>query len=492
MYVMLAFDTEDIYFPPEHRVDDIPGWLAEIMTETGIVGTFFVMGEKARTLMERGRTDVLEKMAQHDIASHQQGNRHPLIPELLQDKGWQEGVEAIRDYEDWVKEGLAEAFGKAPVAFSRHNNYFGPQHVAVAGERGLPYMYMVAQLPGSRQPMWYAGALTFPLTNDNFFGGFDAIYSRDELFEARLKQLDEHLRKRLEEGRKWGVVFACHPCRVMTRGWFEHFGLASGMSRTPQDLGWHYDVKPREEENRAKTNFRRLCTFLKTHPDLEVVGISDMAGLYAARPPHVTRDALTFYAAEFARQKAPVFHEVHSPAEMACALAESIICQHEHGDLPETAELRDALGPVERPVIAPEQDVVTHEELVDLCRELLAAVEKDGRLPANLHTADQRVGLSQFALLAARAYLALASYEKYEKLRVGIVPRWPELAFELDGWIRKNIGEHWALPLDFSCDVMAEHARLQTWTMKPAWISLPQGQVVQGENNGPRRLLESD
>ena len=71
MYVIVAYDTEDVYYPPEYGIDDIPGWLAEIMSEVGITGTFFVMGEKARELVDRGRVDVLRKMAQHDIASHQ-------------------------------------------------------------------------------------------------------------------------------------------------------------------------------------------------------------------------------------------------------------------------------------------------------------------------------------------------------------------------------------------------------------------------------------
>ena len=156
MYAILSFDTEDIYFDPQYRIDDIPGWLAEIMTETGVTGTFFVMGEKARSMKARGREDVLAKMAKHDIGSHQQGNRHPFLPELVQNKSWQDGVATVRGYEDWVKEGLVEAFGKDPVSFSRHNCYFAPQHVAVAGERALPYMYMIEQIPGSRQPLcWY-------------------------------------------------------------------------------------------------------------------------------------------------------------------------------------------------------------------------------------------------------------------------------------------------------------------------------------------------
>ena len=87
MYVILTFDTEDVYFPQKYRTDDIPGWLAGIMTDCGLRGTFFVMGEKADVLKNRGRTDVIERMAAHSIASHRsrpaKGRKGPEIVSRL-------------------------------------------------------------------------------------------------------------------------------------------------------------------------------------------------------------------------------------------------------------------------------------------------------------------------------------------------------------------------------------------------------------------------
>ena len=489
MYAMLVFDTEDIYFAPGDRIDDVPGWLAETMTQAGITGTFFVMGEKAAALKERGRADVLQEMARHEIGSHQQGNRHPLVPEALQNKSWDEGVDVMRLYEDWVKEALSGAFGKDPLSFSRHNCYFGPQHVAVAGERGLPYMYMVAQIPGSQQPLWYAGALTFPSTQEGYFEGFDLIYSRDELFEAKLRELDEFVEQCLEAGREWITVFGCHPVRVLSRGWLEHYALASGMTRTPLDLGWRYGVKSTEEEERAKANFQRLCRYLAEHPDIAVVGVNEAAGMFSTQPTFITRDALAFYSEDLAHAKEIVFHAAFSPAEMVCALSESLLHHEECGDLPEKVLRREVLGPHTRPVVGLERGAVTHSELLSLCRQVVTRVESEGCLPANVTTSSERVGLSQFALLAASSYLALARYEKVERLRVTCAPRYPQIAFQIDEWIRKNIGEHWAMPLDFSIETLAEHARLQTWTMKPAWTRPPQGRVADGRKYGPRTPL---
>ena len=448
------------------------------------------MGEKAEKLVERGRRDVLDAMAPHDIGSHQQGNRFPLLPQVVEGKSWQEGIEAIRGYEDWVTEQLQRAFGKEPVSFSRHNCYFAPQHVAVAGQRGLPYMYMVGQIPGSQQPLWYAGALTFPTDGDSVFAGFDRIYSRDEIFERQFAQLGEAVEQRLSHGADWMGVFGCHPVQVMAHGWIEHHVLATGKATPPQELGWQYAVKPEVEEERAKVNFRRLCTYLKEHPDLEVIGIEEAARLFSTQPSSVTRDALVAHAADMVQSRRIAFHDTFSPAELLCGFADSITRSEGGADLPDEVPRRDVLGPIERPVVAQELTEITRDQLVAVCRELLRQVEADGHLPANLTTGGERLGLGQFALLAATTYLALARHDHYERLAVPQAPRYPEIAFELDAWVRHNIGEHWAMPLDFSCEAMAEHTRLQTWTMKPAWLHPPQGPLAGGPYTARREVSD--
>jgi len=475
MYATLKFDTEDIYYPPEYRIDDIPGWLAEIMTDVGVRGTFCVFGEKARTLKQRGRTDVLEALARHDLASHQQGNCRPLIPEILEDAGWADGVQAMRKYEDQVAADFRDAFGTDPVGLSRHNIYWAPQHVAVGGERGIAYMSGLLGSPGTEQPTWYAGTLNLPSTTTAGFGGFDQIYTCDAAFERRMSQLDEYLRGCVERGVEYVSVFGCHPVQVMARGWIEEYCLASGATRTPEQLGWMYAVKTPEEQARAKANFRRLVAYLKQHPDLEMVGLAEAARLFSSQPAQITRDELTAYADDVERDDRPALHVTFSPAELLCGLAESIVHAGAHGDLPDQVARRDVLGPVSLPVVGREADIVTHDELVSLCRQTAEAVAADGHLPANVHTADARVGTGQLAVLAARAYRALSRYEKYEKLRVSKTSRYPDAADEIDAQVRHNVIEHWPYRPGISSENLAEHARLQTWTLKPAWLRPPRG-----------------
>src|SRR5258706_7369712 len=48
--------------------DDAAKRLAELLTQRGIRATFKVVGEKARVLEKRGRTDVIDALKKHDIA----------------------------------------------------------------------------------------------------------------------------------------------------------------------------------------------------------------------------------------------------------------------------------------------------------------------------------------------------------------------------------------------------------------------------------------
>jgi hypothetical protein len=67
VYVVLWFDTEDYILPAS---DDAALRIADFLTGEGIRGTFKVVGEKARTLEKRKRTDVIAALKKHEIGYH--------------------------------------------------------------------------------------------------------------------------------------------------------------------------------------------------------------------------------------------------------------------------------------------------------------------------------------------------------------------------------------------------------------------------------------
>src|SRR5438105_11364313 len=67
VYVVLWFDTED-YIEP--AADDAALRIAKDLAGMGVRATFKVVGEKARTLESRGRSDVIRALAGHNIGYH--------------------------------------------------------------------------------------------------------------------------------------------------------------------------------------------------------------------------------------------------------------------------------------------------------------------------------------------------------------------------------------------------------------------------------------
>ncbi len=108
-YVTLWFDAEDYILPED---DDATLRLAEMLTRAGVKATFKVVGEKARILEQRGRTDVIQALKQHDIGYH--SNTHsqqPTIAVYLQHAGWEDGIAEFERREGPGSRDLARIFG---------------------------------------------------------------------------------------------------------------------------------------------------------------------------------------------------------------------------------------------------------------------------------------------------------------------------------------------------------------------------------------------
>ena len=225
----------------------------------------------------------------------------------------------------------------------------------------------------------------------------------------------------------------------------------------------------------AQANFRRLCQAIKALSGVQVVGAAEAAKLFASQPKTIYRDELAAYGERLEQAGGPVLHATFSPAEMVVAFAESLLQAQRQGELPYETLRRDVLGPKTRPVTGRQVDRVTHDQVIAMCRELSEHVAAGGHLPGNLHVNGLLLGLGQFAVVAGRSYAALASYEKYTCLRVLDTPRYPPEAMRIDTWIRHCVQEHRSYGPDFTCERLAEHARLQAWTIKPAWLRPPRG-----------------
>ena len=229
MYLVINFDTEDYISPESEGIDDISKWLAEIMTEEGVTGTFFVIGEKARSLERRGRRDVITAMARHDIGSHTNfGSIHPTVTEQLEKVDWESGVSFMYEQESAGLRELERIFGLPVTSLARHGGSYGPQLVAALGRMSAGYSGSPVNLPG-RNVVWFCNAL-------NFYGqydGFDNTYYRDDLFDPHF----DKIKKELPEiaGNVEAIsLFAGHPCKIRTEQFWD-LNFYYGENRNPDE-----------------------------------------------------------------------------------------------------------------------------------------------------------------------------------------------------------------------------------------------------------------
>ncbi|HRR80781.1 MAG TPA: hypothetical protein P5118_11420 [Planctomycetota bacterium] len=485
MYVTLHFDVEDTVYPPEARTDDVPGWIAQTLSKAGLRGTFHVIGDKARAMLQRNRLDALASMAEHDISIHTDSNNHPVVPEMVEHCGWADGVERLVEYETRAAEALKKAFWKMPVATSRHAVFTAPQSHGAAAELGLPYVYSWAYCPGHAGPVWFAGSLCFPthcgagesVTSYLSFGPEGAL-SRDDAFEAQLRRLGEELDRRVAAGIECLTLFVAHPVRVLVKGWTEDELFANGRNRTMAELGFAYELRTAAEMETARANFARLCAYLKSRQDLQVIGIGRAAELFARQAEAISRDTLREYCSSGEDALAPRLHAFCSPAELLVAMADSLVAAERRGALPRAVARRRVLGPVAKPVLVAERPFASYEEFLGLCRALVEQVDETGHLPANLPLGDARVGLGSLHAACVTAFRAACAGERLARLRLPKVPRYPAAAHELEkpmGWIE----ECGFLGPDFSADRLRLHMRLQTWSLKPARTRVPSGPCLE-------------
>ena len=460
-WVTVVFDVEDYTTPASERLDDIPLWLAETMTEVGVKGTFFVIGEKARSLERRGRTDVIAAMARHDIGSHtSRGSIHPTVTEQLELADWDDGVALMREQEAEGIEDLERIFGVPVSTLARHGGSYGPQLVTALGEMGRGYVYSPVSLPG-HNAVWFVNTLNF----HGEYGGFDNTYFRDSLFEPVFEELKQRFDQEIA-----GVdvlnIFAGHPCKVRTIQFWD-FNYYYGAN--PDSSEWQTpDLRPLESMETARKNFRRLMVYLKEREDIRIVGYRELIDRFSSQPATMRRRVLEEAAGRVTAERQAVIHDRFSPAEIFAALAHSIREHARSSRLPGRVNRISPLGPMLMPPEDPGIDRVSRDQAVVLAGEADKFMSTEGSLPPWLTVDGARIGTGSLLALFCELFLDVSAGVAPESYGLTAFEAWPK---EHDEEIVRRVEGYKDWPVhrrDLDMSQIVEFTRLQLWTLKPA------------------------
>ncbi|MBI4026341.1 MAG: hypothetical protein HY360_15255 [Verrucomicrobia bacterium] len=474
MHSLLYFDTEDSFSPPAFGSDDIVLWIADLLSRYQVKGSFHVIGDKARRLERRGRRDVIRAVSRHDVSSHfNRGSVHPATVEQVAAADWEAGVRITLQEEETGFRDIERIFGKC-AALTRHGGSYAPQIIQAISRCGKVYYGAPFQLPEHRV-FWFCGNLVFSILDlivtesGDGPGYFEEDYAHDEAFNTRLVRLPSLLE---ETAQKWEftALFGAHPHHLLSSEFSckNHYG---GFNRPePQPLM----PRPLAERERIRRNLERLVAALaQASGTVSICGLGDLAVIFGCQAQRVTADHLAQYARRVRESEDVPLDPWFSPAELLTALAEAVTGYGQSGRWPLEIRKTPVIGPtVIRKSDATAKGAFSWDDVKNLAAQLVRHVRTTGSLPAHLSVAETEVTLS-----GALGLLA----EVYDDARGGRAgsrwtskPRHPYPAFAGE-WAQAAHGlKAWRVfdpALDFGN--IEEFTRWQTWSVKPAHLSIP-------------------
>src|SRR5215831_5998838 len=235
VYVVLWFDTEDYI---DTVADDAALRIANDLTAAGVHATFKVVGEKARTLERRGRTDVIAALSKHAIGYHSNWHSvHPAPAEYLLRFGFVEGALEFERREQPGVADLKRIFGRQPVCYGQPGSSWGPQSNPALRRLGIPiYLDEGVQVGVDEQPFWYGGLLHVFHMGRNTFRAQLNVGAQDEAANRKFDEAAQAL-----AARGGGLIsIYYHPTEFVTTEFWDAANFSHGAS--PERERW---VKPR-------------------------------------------------------------------------------------------------------------------------------------------------------------------------------------------------------------------------------------------------------
>jgi hypothetical protein len=290
-----------------------------------------------------------------------------------------------------------------------------------------------------------------------------------------MRDFERHLDACLDEGAPLTIVHACNPDRVRLRQYIDRFMAPNGINYPRKEWGLHGRpavATPREVATTLK-NFRRVIQRLRGDRRLRLLTVAEAVERYGKQSAIISRQELLAAARKILREKKIVQHERFTPAEILMAMAEAVLRCESEKTLPREIKRRDVLGPVRMPPWIPEVFHCDWKTLLQRARQLMEYVTKTGHLPDLLGRRWERVGPNHLYCALAEAFVSLADGRKPERLCLDanpldhLTPRYPDIAEPIGLNYIHRMGDHLHDP-NINVDAVYRHARLQTWTLKPA------------------------
>jgi hypothetical protein len=440
VHVLLWFDTEDYVDPAS---DDAALRIASDLTKLGVRATFKVVGEKARVLESRNRTDVIRALARHSIGYHSNYHSiHPTPAEYLRHFGFLEGAAEFERRETAGAKDVQRIFGVPPVCYGQPGSSWGPQSNPALRNMGIfVYLDEGEQVGLNEQPFWYGGLLyVFNMGQNQFRARLD-VGPEDR---AAYAKFDEALARFRSAG--GGVIsIYYHPTEFVNTEFWDAVNFARGAN--PPRGEWK-KPKPRTKDDaeRCYGVLKKFVQHMKMVPDVHFSTAADLRKIFSDSLParadrkqlarHLMKE-ITFLAMQ---------SDVLSPADMVVQLL---------GLEPGSVD-----GPTARAVSTLKAGTIPRSTFDAVVRDAAQFVSRNKRLPNQVFVGAETLALPDFVSTLAASILNAGDTVQVTRGNVQF-----ERYFATDA--AKSF--QWPIhPNGFAAPELLELGRLQGWTLKPA------------------------
>lgn len=440
VYVVLWFDTED-YIDPV--ADDAALRIATDLTKLGVRATFKVVGEKARVLKSRGRTDVIRALSRHSIGYHSNFHSvHPTPAEYLRRFGYLEGADEFQRREGPGAVDIQRIFGLKPSCYGQPGSSWGPQSNLALRRMGIPvYLDEGEQVGVDGQPFWYGGVLyVFNMGPNQMRARLD-VGAEDTAAYAIFDQAAARLRS--SGGGVISIYY--HPTEFVNTEFWDAVNFAHG-ANPPREQWKPPHARTKEDAERCYGVLRRYVQHMKSVEGVRFVAADDFPALYGspvAAPPdrkriaeHLSR-SIEFLAAG---------GETYSPADMLLALL----------DLP--VQVVD--GPTAPGATTWPAATIQRRTFQRAAEDAADFIKRNHRLPNQVFIGAETLALADFTATLAASVQTQSDAIALVRGRIGFDQYFATDAKKSFNWVIH--------PPDFAAPELLELGRLQGWTLKPA------------------------
>ena len=467
VYILIWFDTEDYILPPS---DDAAKRLADFLTAEGVPATFKVVGEKARTLERRGRTDVIASLRKHDIGYHANTHsQHPTPAEYESSLNWETGVAEFTRRERPGFEDVRRIFGKTPCCYGQPGSSWAPQSFAAL--RNWPikvYLDEGSQVGLDGKPFWYGGLL-------NIFNTAEGEKLRpnenwDNLEQSKANFREIYARMSAQPG--GGLIsLYFHPCEFIHQ-WFWDLNFAKGANPSREEWKQPPQKSPAQQKQ-TFGYFEGLVRFMKEFPNVRFITGSQTLALY----PDKARDrefSATDVAAIAQGVTSKVSFQEHgdyalSAGEILQLLTSSVANSILNSNTTPVRLGQTLDGPSSAPPILEKPVTVSWKQFSSTVLDVRDFLTINHRVPEAVWLGSTPVPPEDFLVALAEVATRMAAAQTPPQT-VTVSPA----QFAAADYVAKDSVRVWDWPIfpeGFHSEHLMELARLQAWTLKPAIVT---------------------